>query len=404
MELTKSMKNILVLFALSLALTACPKTEDSPKKSAWIGASEKLVSLPPASFSDEYRAQHKGMVSVVTEPIHELFYIVMALTTAGREKKSSLLYQGSTYYAEVIKTFQEYMDHPAVLRLDELLKGDVYAHMEVKLDAMAYDLTKTGEIEKGVIYARIRGDTDAFALWREDFQDFATKSRFAEFYRRPDIQGIYREEQNWAKKDANVQDMMLWLQNQYSDVEPFDSIKVVVSPMTNGFNHQNAVADGNFRELIVHIASPSSSTDDPDLSEEGQRFWEGVSTSLFTELNHGFVDEKAESYAQDIVNAFKGKVDVFVDYSRGGQRYGNAKLIFAEYMNWALIGPYARHKLSENEVEKIVKKTSTVMFKRGFSRFPEFHDFLLRLTLEESERTISALHPEIIAWFEDQEA
>jgi hypothetical protein len=73
-------------------------------------------------------------------------------------------------------------------------------------------------------------------------------------------------------------------------------------------------------------------------------------------------------------------------------------------MNWGLIGLYLVDKAPAADLPALLASLEERMAKRrGFVRFPEFHQFLVEKYRKRAAGvTVAKMYPEIVAWFEER--
>src|SRR5690606_16873671 len=139
----------------------------------------------------------------------------------------------------------------------------------------------------------------------------------------------------------------------------------------------------------------------PGLSDSAAVLLRGI--IVFTEINHGYINPEADRYAERIAGAVSNR-DLWVDPSMGPNYYGGNG-IFTEYMNWALINLRFADFAPPAERDALMERIERSMVEgRKSPRFAEFSRFLVPLYVNRGERTLAQLYPEIIAWFERENA
>jgi hypothetical protein len=123
---------------------------------------------------------------------------------------------------------------------------------------------------------------------------------------------------------------------------------------------------------------------------------------LFTETNHGFINPTAEPYAAQIAKAVSNR-DIWAQKGSSSDGYGDPQSLFNEYMNWALVSLYYADYAPAADLQAMLADNEKRMKEnRGFTRFPEFDQFLVDLYRNRpAGTTIADLYPQIIAWFRD---
>lgn len=121
--------------------------------------------------------------------------------------------------------------------------------------------------------------------------------------------------------------------------------------------------------------------------------------SVFTEVDHAYVNPVTAKMAADVVEAF-GRTAHWAT-TQAAANYPTAELQFNEYMTWAVFILYAAERLGADDFVRLKEKTVSIMKKgRGFRAFDVFADKAIALR-NASERRIEAMIPDLIAWSRD---
>ncbi len=162
-----------------------------------------------------------------------------------------------------------------------------------------------------------------------------------------------------------------------------------------------------FKELQPHVNFPypedlKQKFAGNNLSEAAANIFRG--NIVFTEINHGDINPEAEKYSDRIAKAISNR-NFWVAKSKGADYYsGNAA--FNEYMNWALVSLRIADYAPPQEQDKMIASVETMMTKwRGFPQFENFDKFLVELYKNRRpNQTLADLYPQIIEWFEKNNA
>ena len=348
-----------------------------------------------AIFSKAYQRSHQGKTFVEIPQVYELVNIIYALTPNGKTD-NDIVRQGTSYYDEVLAYFNGFDQHPVVNTFDSLLKTDNY-HV-IKMDAYAFDLTKSNNIKPSDIYNVVSwGEVNTLRPYVAQLEDFAQKTDFAAFYR--SNQALYQAQIKTYQDTIDTQEMKLWLGRNFPDTQ-YNALKIIFSPLVNGNQSSTHFENDGFKELQAHVNYPYKGEWLQQYSPELIALLRG--DIVFTELNHGYINPESEKevYADDIRKAFQ-KMDDWIETDKPAGNYNSAYACFNEYMNWALVSlRYADHVQAE-DLPGLVKGVEQMMVNnRGFKKFPEFNQFLLKLYQSRSkEQVLADLYPSIIDWF-----
>jgi len=235
----------------------------------------------------------------------------------------------------------------------------------------------------------------------KELERFAKETDFLKFFNSDKSQFYYNEIQNFYTNKANIKRMVNWLKTQFPSVSPYNSIKVIATPLVRGWEHEDVVADKGFSQIILHPSYVLPSKEASIYSKETQLLFR--TDVLFTELNHGFINPVSENYSNDINKAFEGKLALFIKSDGRHSEYLNPVLAFEEYMNWGLVALYANDVLPSNERYLLENSALEMMEMRGeFPAFKDFLPFLLNIyRTKKANETIESQFPILINWFKN---
>lgn len=119
----------------------------------------------------------------------------------------------------------------------------------------------------------------------------------------------------------------------------------------------------------------------------------------FTELNHNYLNPEAEKYIKEVTLAYKNLTN-WITPNTPSTNYNNALSCFEEYMNYGLVTLLFNDLFDAKTFAILNEGTTSKMVKnRGFRRFREFDQELLRLYINRKPgQTVADLYPDIIAW------
>ena len=357
------------------------------------------VYQPPAAvFSEAYIKAHKGKTTILVPEVYELVNIAIALTVEA-DKSEYMVYKYSPYYTEVQTYFADMKDHPFVQWLDDGMRNGRYFHHKMNGYAFVYD--DKGKIVQSSIYSRTSFLMTPNTLLPKlaDMQSFSEQSNFREFYK--SHIGVYEKQIDFVRDGIDTQKMFLWLQREFPDVDAYDHIKVIFSPLVSGNQSVTWIESNGFTELQPHINFPYPSTREKPISDISKNMERGK--LLFTEMNHGFINPTADNYAKEINEAISNRA-LWVSKDTPADTYGNASQVFNEYMNWVLVEFYYIDYAPKEDLKYLLEANRAYMKdQRGFIKFPEFSVFVDNLYQNRMpEQTIADLYPQIIKWLHTQ--
>ena len=363
--------------------------------------------VPAAVFDAAYRSANAGKISAEVPEVYELVNVAMALTPTGIEDRN-LIYQGSEYYKAVRAWFDPYRDQPVVAALDAALRQGPGVYPRLKMNGYAFVFDPNSRIVQSPVYDRtsFAGErSNALRPFIEGLQSFADASRFRAFYAQN--QPTYAAQIDFFRSAADVEGMRSWLNSNFPGATPYDSYKIIFSPLVAYNQSATWLESEGFKELQAHVNYPYP--EDIARRSQGAKLSpraEAVLRSdiVFTELNHGYINPEADRQAARIVAAISRR-DRWVDVTRGPDYYGGISL-FNEYMNWALVSLRIADIAPVEDQATLVDCVDRMMTqRRGFPRFAVFDAHLLNLYRQRPPgTTVASLYPQIIAWFEKENA
>ncbi|WP_245859516.1 DUF4932 domain-containing protein [Spirosoma aerolatum] len=344
-----------------------------------------------AVFTDAYKKANQGKTIIDVPEVYELINVVFALTEYG---KTEAIYKGTDYYSAVMTQFTPYKTNRAVQVIDSLLRasGDYYHNL--KMDSYAFQF-QGDKIVNGGIYDRVSwGEQNTLSPYIPLLAQFAKESKFRVFYQKN--QPYYNSLIADFRQNVDVAYMKTWLEKQFPTTH-YSAVKVLFSPLVGWNQSANNFSDNGFTEAQAHVDFPfvsATQKSQPPAITKGQRM-----KIIFTELNHSYLNPEAEKYTPQIGAAFKD-LSKWITKDKPSAGYNNTLSCFEEYMNYALVSLLYADLFDAKSFDTLnagVEKGMVV--NRGFQRFKEFNEELLRLyRTRKPGQTVADLYPAIISW------
>lgn len=362
--------------------------------------------VPRARFDSAYQAANRGRIEIEIPEAYELANVAIALTPTAIETYG-LVYQKSQYYEEMRRWFDPHAGHPVIAQLDSVLRLDANRYHSLKMNGRAFELDAEGRLVKSAVYDRTGFDgepSNVLEPFAAGLEDFARASNFRRFYAAH--RDLYAGQIAFYRDTANIAAMQTWLSNHFPGAKPYDSYRIVFSPLVAYNQSATWFESDGFSELMPHVNFPYAQDlqerhGTTALSDSAAVLLRGI--IVFTEINHGYINPEADRYAERIAAAVSNR-DLWVDPAMGPNYYGGNG-IFTEYMNWALINLRFADFAPPAERDSLIARIDRSMVEgRKFPHFAEFSRFLVPLYVGRGERTLAQLYPEIIAWFERENA
>jgi hypothetical protein len=139
------------------------------------------------------------------------------------------------------------------------------------MNGYAFEYDDQGEIQRSSIYERtgFTGDHDnALLPFLEQMRAFSRDTNFRAFYARE--RPTYDEQIRFYREEIDLEAMKTWLGEQFPEVEPYDSVKIVFSPLVGGSQSVTWFGQGDFTELQPHINFPYRGLKDVSAASEHQ--------------------------------------------------------------------------------------------------------------------------------------
>ncbi len=347
-----------------------------------------------ASFTKEYMAAHRNKTFIEIPQVYELINVIFALTPTG-QTDPNIIYKDSDYYQKVLKKFSTYSNHPSVGVMDSLLRLQMYTSL--KMNSYAYVFNKA-KIVNGGVYHRLAGEEEnSLQPYLPLLEDFASVSGFGEFYR--NHQSYYQTLINNYKEDIDLMKMKTWLEKNFP-ATGYSTYKVIFSPLVAWNQSAFFYKDKEFSEAHAHINVPFRSK--ITAVNSGNLESGHLLRISFTEFNHAYINPEADNYGREINQAF-GNLSKWTA-GKASNYYQNSYDCFAEYLNWALLSLYYHDNFNAAEAQELQKGVEDTMVTfRGFSKFKEFNQELLKLYKHRKPgTTVAGLYPALLAWAASQ--
>lgn len=347
-------------------------------------------------FTKEYKKINNGKYKFLVPEVHELVYIMIALTNKGLTDEN-LISKETPYYKDVIKHFSSFKDEPVIKEMNKIITDDWIGYYNLKMNACGYYYDKNNKIIKDNTYYQMGFGTDNFKVLEKlipQVEAFGKKTNFRKFYAKNKT--IYNEEIEKLKLVMPIDKQWKWLENNFP--ARYNHLVTTFSPLVGG-SHATQVFDSkDFKEIMMFVCGPRLHS-----SNKNKFVEEGLMTRIvFTEIDHNYVNPITSSY-NDQVNQAMSNFDIWVDKSVLSS-YSNQFSIFNEYMTWAVFTLYCYDTFQEDDFNEINNVTKQIMVNgRGFLKFKEFNNQLLEIykNRKKTER-VADLYDLILKWCASQ--
>ncbi len=350
-----------------------------------------------AVFSDQYIQEHTERISFQVPETYELANVILYLTECSNITNN---HPTKTNYSKLVNEhFASFKNHPIIKILNRKCTGNNHwsTYYGFRENSICFEFDKNGFLRYSTPYkhawwdnSEIRGGEFRNLLYL--IQDFSDKSRFREFY--SVNQEYYLSLQKRQKELQPITRMWEWLEKEFP--QKYDHYKIVFSPLIEGSHSTQKFYKGNFKdpiyqECIMFVNSSESIDSNSDYSEELRKGL--LSGIVFTEIDHNYVNPTSRQNIQMIK-------ELIIDKDKWAtvevqQNYRSEYAIFNEYMTHSLFCLYITENYTEKVKHKIIEKRIELMESRGFPKFKDFNNILIK-QLKNRNGTIYSKYLEII--------
>lgn len=333
--------------------------------------------------------------NAVTFEIPESFEIANIILSFVYEDDQIL--RDTDYYANVIKYFSAFKNHPLIKKLKQYSITDEELYYNFRTNSVGYTLVGDSLKSNGIYYT----------VWGDDVEDnYFSKniSLINEFIRTSNLTSFLRDNSKYyqaqverTKELLPINKMWKWLENNFS--EKINYYKIIFSPLINGSHNTQKFfwyeRDKEFIEADMFILSANGMdakyTDFNDTQKEVV-----YSPIVFTEIDHNYINPISDKYYKEIKASL-------ADTSNWASKkalawYKSPQSVFNEYITHAAYILYA-YDTYNKELFELARQNRIKLNKdrRGFIKFEEFADMLFNLYINRKQgSTLESLYPEIL--------
>lgn len=289
---------------------------------------------------------------VVHEPT-EIAWIIAALSPLGRDG-SGAIRRDTPYFAAIERWFAHATTHPVVAAL-----GSDFNLPRFVGNAAEYRFQADGALVQVPSATPLWDDAegDLFTKYRLDIEGFSKSSNARGFLKR-EVSTLAAADRA-LRTAVDMTDIKAWLEAQFTERPA--PIQLLVSPLTGGWNWTNL---GGAKPRVWVPEPKADSLDSPV-----KRF--GVVASVFTEVDHIYINPVTRSYALEVATAFEKSKGWATE--QAWSDYNTAELVFNEYLTWGVFLEYARSRLGTIDFQALSLQVVRFMEdRRGFVRFGNF--------------------------------
>jgi len=336
-----------------------------------------------ATFSAEYRSVMQDSVTYEIPEVSELFHVVAALTSFGKGN-TELIDKSTDYYQEVLNHFEEYQEHRLIKKFQKELRRNRYNRL--KMDACGFFFNDNGKIEKDTTYPTLSFESKNWLEpYIEQLEDFSNQANFRSFYE--SHKDFYNQQIFLQREQLAVKSHWEWLEEKFEN--RFQSYRITFSPLVYGSHSANYFIDNDFSQSIMFIGPPYVT------DKYSKKQLEGLAGRMvFTEIDHNYINPLSSRYHEEI----KTFIDDLEKWNNMKYRdYPTALSTFNEYMTYAFYSLYVTDNYNKEDAELIIKRCEEVMINRGFIRFSEFNQNLIKFYSQQKNSTGEELYQSIFS-------
>lgn len=322
-------------------------------------------------------------VTVSLPEAYELANIILALTEYGQSDPWEVR-KDFPYYSEMMEHFSPHTDH-ALLAQVNYSRERWREYLSFRTDAVAFEFNEVGQLERVTDFAT-HDDISPFDDHLALINDFVQVSDFRRFFAQ---HATYYESIAADYADYYmIGPMLRFLREYVAEETSGQGHAIVLSPLVyrmNAHRDLNDSTSADFPTLADYLVGKGG------VSSDAKARAIDVHT-LFTEIDHGFINPVSASNA-DYIN---GQFDHATWQVNAG--YDSPLSTFNEYMTWAVFDLFAEEYFSEyaSEVSLYWHYQNK---NRGFIYSEIFAQKLKELYRRRSRRSrLGDLYPEMLEW------
>jgi hypothetical protein len=349
----------------------------------------EIVFIAPfdPKFSENYIKNRKtGVVVFENKPVYELINIVFSLTEKGKGDRVTFDLS-SSYYKDVQQHFAKFLSHRLMIMANKIYEPGSSTYRMYRESAYNYGFSGDSIIVSGPYKFFEEGNTilDDHNLW----QDFAQQSNFQRFY--ADHETFYASRITEANKLLPLNKMWQWCESIFPN--RYDTYRIVISPLVNGFHSTQRIESDDFNECIMFVCAANLLDSTKYSIKEREGLYSGI---VFTEIDHNYINPISETYQRDL-DLYFGTAQ-WITRGSQAESYSDGTGYFNEYMTHAVFLLYIEDHYTGNDSATIKKERMELMRSRGFPMFEEFYGKLHALYKRDMKKDLAAVYPELIKW------
>jgi len=313
---------------------------------------------------------------------YELGNIILALTEYGRADPLDVQ-KPPYYHNEILEYFKPVQNHPLLDSVNYSRK-DWEKFLGFRTDFYAFSFDKNGKLKRDYPF-------NSFGPTEVDkninlINDFVQKSNYLKFYNLH--KDFYSQLKSNYKEHYFIDKSFSFLDN-ISNIQKnkvISSYAIAISPLVGGQNcHRNIDS-----LTTVDFPNISRSLIEGRLNEDIEKRVTDNHT-IFTEINHGYIDPISHKYSNLILKKF--------DFTKWDKNSGYPGIsIFNEYMTWAVYDLFIHENFPEVNTDNISNIYWKTNYQRGFIAQNIFSKQLLKLFKESKTKQLESIYKPMLEW------
>ncbi|PQJ80113.1 DUF4932 domain-containing protein [Polaribacter porphyrae] len=360
MKLNQSFKIVIYSFLLIFFISSCKSSEQESI------ASDKIISV---QYPETY----------------ELANIILALTQYGKIDVGEVR-KDFDYYNKVMKYFKPVMNH-SLLDSVNYSRKKWEDYLSFRTDSYAFEFDENNQLKRKINFYTNKG-FQPFDNHLDLINDFVKKSKFRDFFKQN--KAYYTAVSDKYEKTQYLNEMREFLIEEFGEQYSIDNkYNVVLSPFVYRMNcHRNidSLTVADFITIPDYVLSDTISINKQNIATSIH--------SLFTEMDHGYVNPTTDKFKELVNKNFDAKLwDNKSGYNENGG-FG----VFNEYMTWGIYDIFLQ-KHFPNLADEVGLYWSFQNDSRGFEYSRLFTQQLLMFyNTKKEDETIKDLYPKMLEW------
>lgn len=319
------------------------------------------------------------IISVEYPEVYELANIILALTDYGINDKWQVR-KDFAYYNEMREYFKPFENHPIIDSVN-FSRARWQEYLSFRTDSYAFELDGNYQLRRLNNFQSFEIKT--FDKYKLLVEDFAKTVKFKDFFN--SHKGYYNKIIEGYKREYLLREMTAFLSKEFGNYFSNKKYTVVISPFVYAQNLHRDIDStwtADFPSIAKALIDSKTITQEEKSTE--------IHT-LFTEMDHGYVNPTTEKFSTKV------KFDEKLWDAESGYAVGE-NAVFNEYMTWAVFDIF-NAKYFPDISATINLNWHFQNESRGFIYSGLFAEKVTKLYQKNKKtKTIEDLYPAILSW------